>query len=115
MEHTIEKIRRRNLELLVKEFGTQSAVALACETSSSNLSHILISYKKKSGKIITMGSALARKIEAGCNKPTGWMDISHDEQPENELVQLYDRMTDDMRELLLSHARLIVKMRNEKS
>jgi len=113
MEHTIDNIRRRNLELLVEEFGTQSAVALNCQTSVSNLSHILIRYRKSNGKIVKMGATLARKIEAGCNKPVGWMDISHDDQPENELIQLYDKMTDDMRELLLSHARLIVKMRQE--
>lgn len=111
MEQTIDAIRRRNLQLLVAEFGTQSAVAQAAGTNDSTISHILISFQRSDGRVVKMGAELARRIEVGCGKPRGWMDVNHDDQPENELIQLYDQMDDNMRELLLNHARLIVKMK----
>jgi len=111
MELTVEEIRRRNLGLLIQEFKTQLNIAWSCKVSVAYLSHIHTQAKKKNGKIATMGSELARKLEKGLGKPTGWMDISHDN--ELEIVNLYNEMTDEMRDALLNQARLMIKLRKE--
>jgi len=113
MKSTIEEIRRRNLELLIEEFGSQAAVAYTCKTSVSYISQIISRFsRKRDGKIAELGTKFARVLETGCNKPLGWMDVSHEvDSEEIELVQLYDKMNDEMREVLLNHARLMVKMK----
>ena len=116
MDHTIHDIRRRNLELLIqdKQFGSQGAVAAASHIHKSYISQILTRFERN-GKTVELGSKLARKIEAGCGKPPGWMDTSHDDSEEdNELIVLYSRMTSEMRDILLRHARLMVKPKHPK-
>lgn len=111
MKLTIEEIRRHNLEILVAEFVTQAAVARAAKASRHNLSQILTKFENKRGKVSEIGSDLARRLEKGCGKPLGWMDVSHDATVENELIRLYNNMSVDMREVLLAHARLMVNQK----
>jgi hypothetical protein len=111
MKSTIEEIRRSNLEVLVAEFKSAAAVARAAGTSRHNLSQISTQFKNKNGKVAVMGSTLARQLEAGCGKPLGWMDVSHDEAEENELTELYEKMSEEMRAILLAHARLMINQK----
>ena len=75
---TIGEIRLANLEVLVQEHGTLEAVAALAGSSSVYLSQIRNGAPDQAtGRRRQMGSAMARRIEAGCNKPEGWMDAPH--------------------------------------
>ena len=75
----VAEIRRQNLELLVLEHGTLEAVAAAAETSAVYLSQIRNqTIDPKTSKPRQMGAAIARRLEIGATKPSGWMDTSHD-------------------------------------
>ncbi|SIR00489.1 S24 family peptidase [Pseudacidovorax sp. RU35E] len=79
---TVGTIRRENLELLVRERGTLEAVAEAAGSTSIYLSQVRNqAIDKASGKPREMGSAMARRLEGGCAKPEGWMDVDHDDAP----------------------------------
>lgn len=75
----VSDIRRENLEKIVKEMGTLEAVASIAKSSSIYLSQIRNgALDAKTGQPRGMGNDIARRIEAGAGKPTGWMDQQHD-------------------------------------
>lgn len=74
---TSKEIRTENLRALVKEFKTADAVAQRASTAPMYLSQILNSAKSSTGTARGVGDKLARKLEAGCGKPEGWMDADH--------------------------------------
>lgn len=114
--NTIEEIRRINLRLLIQENNpaTAKAIAKKCHTSPSYLSQILIRFKMASGKSREVGTELARKLEAGCKKPVGWMDVMHHENEiaanESEIVNLYLAMDNKMRSVLIQQAKMILQI-----
>ncbi|MGR9087303.1 MAG: LexA family protein [Gammaproteobacteria bacterium] len=69
---TINEIRRLNLMLLKKEFGTYANLAKLANTDPAYLSQILSTKTDRN-----MGDDLARSIEVACKKQTGWMDQDH--------------------------------------
>lgn len=71
---TVDDIRRENLEKLVKENGTQAALARRVGVSPNQLSQWL-----GKGTARNISSDSARMIEAACEKPHGWLDVRHDE------------------------------------
>jgi len=75
---TSKEIRLTNLKSLVTEFKTIEAVAQRADSPAVYLSQILNGVKSSTGRVRGVGDALARKLEAGCGKPTGWMDKNHD-------------------------------------
>lgn len=121
---TISQIRISNLRLLIEEVdainigadsaraGTAKAVALRCNTSASLLSQILTRNTRDNGKTKEIGTDLARKLEKGCGKPEGWMDVGHGviDPKEEELRTLFAAMNDELREGLLAQARLFSKI-----
>jgi phage repressor protein C with HTH and peptisase S24 domain len=75
---SIDEIRRENIALLEKEYGSLTALADALGKSDSQVSQ----WKKGStnsgtGKQRGMNATSARYIEQSTGKPTGWMDTSH--------------------------------------
>lgn len=75
---TTAEIRRQNLIALIEEFGTQDAVAALATTSQVYLSQLRTSAPdSKTGRPREIGARLARKLEQGCGKETGWMDVPH--------------------------------------
>jgi len=76
---TAKKIRLANLKKLILEKRTIRGIAEAAGTSPAYLSQVLNEAKSGSGTARGIGDVLARKIEAGCGKPVGWMDSRHDE------------------------------------
>jgi hypothetical protein len=110
---TIDEIRRRNLQLLIDESDERTTIALArkCKVSHTNLSQIKNQFApEQTGTPRMLGSKLARKLELGCGKPEGWMDISHADDRENELRDLYASMDETGRALLLQQAQMILKI-----
>jgi hypothetical protein len=75
---TSKELRLENLRALVAEFKTIDAVAQRASTAPVYLSQILNGAKSSTGTARGIGDALARKLEAGCGKETGWMDRPHD-------------------------------------
>jgi hypothetical protein len=71
----IADIRRRRLRLLIREYGSQKALADACRFESDNYISQLLKPKKP------FGEKVARKIEAGARKPEKWLDV--DEETDN--------------------------------
>lgn len=72
---TISEIRLDNLEILIAEKGTLEALATAAGSSSVYLSQIRNgATDQKTGKPRQMGNAIARRLEAACDRPKGWMD-----------------------------------------
>ena len=87
----IEDVRLHNLKLLVSEQRTLAAVADASETSPAYLSQILTRSRRASGQARNVGPQLARKLEHGCGKPDGWMDIFHS-CIDNDVTSLSQRL-----------------------
>ena len=72
MNMTNKYIRKDNLRALIIEFKSAAAVARMADTSASYISQVLSDKTNRE-----VGDDLARKLEAGCNKSIGWMDLSH--------------------------------------
>lgn len=69
-------IRHQNLKLLVEEFGTIAEVARNAGTSEKYLSQVLAKrVQRNSARGI--GDVVAAKLETGCKKAPGWIDIDH--------------------------------------
>lgn len=111
-----KEARLLNLKRLVAEYGSIVAVANASGTSEKYLGELINRTPSKSGKPRQMGDLTAEKIEVGCGKGRGWMDIDHNAtQPiggpalnstEAELLRLYRESTPNKRRALLAVARL---------
>ncbi|WP_245190644.1 S24 family peptidase [Kingella negevensis] len=81
---TIEETYRERLILLVKEFGSQQALAEIIDKSTSQISQWLTGAPdSKTGKPRSMKSDTAREIEAKVGKPRGWFD-----QPINPATEI---------------------------
>jgi len=99
---TIEEIRLANLAILVQEFGSQDAVARLADSSPVYLSQLINhTPDNKTGRPREMGPRLARKLEAGCNRPRGWMDEPHlplswRQQQLDNIHRVMDAMPDDL-------------------
>lgn len=75
---TVDQVRRDNLALLFKEFGSWKALADAVGVSESQLSQWANgSADSKTGKPRGMRPESCRRIEAATKKPPGWMDAEH--------------------------------------
>lgn len=74
---TTDENRLTNLQTLIREFGSIVAVAKRAETAPNYISQIINRTVSRTGKPRGVGNDLARKLEAGCNKPHGWMDQEH--------------------------------------
>lgn len=73
-----DEIRLDNLNLLVTEFGSIAEVARRSGTSEKYLWQLLNGVAfQKTGNKRNVGRVLARKLETGCGKPVGWMDVDH--------------------------------------
>ena len=71
----IDVTRRENLGRLIKEAGSQAALADVIGKAPAQISQWLnASLNSKTGKPRVMSNAIAREIEAKTNKPEGWMD-----------------------------------------
>lgn len=100
--HTIEEIRRINLQALLKKHGTLVALStqIGLTSRDSTLSQILNqSAASNSNKRKAMGSTLARKIETMLGIEVGWMDNlqssgdldhSHTDAHRGEAPQVHD-------------------------
>lgn len=78
---TVEQVRLERLRLLKEEFGSWAKLNELIELPArdSTLSQIANgSPNSKTKKPKTMGSDLARRLEASCKKEEGWMDTDPD-------------------------------------
>lgn len=86
---TIDEIRRKNLELLIREHGSLTAFAAAIERSDSQVSQwVNASVNSGTGNPRGMRSDSCRRIETMTHKPKGWMDAPHDEDASFRALQV---------------------------
>lgn len=74
---TAEEARLKNLIALVAECGSIVSLAEKAETAAPYISQIINRVPSRTGKPRDVGPELARKLETGCGKPVGWMDVDH--------------------------------------
>lgn len=75
---TIDETRLANLEALITEAGSIRRLAEASDTSEAYLGQIRNRLgDSRNARPRNVGDALARKLEAGADKPVGWMDVPH--------------------------------------
>jgi SOS-response transcriptional repressor LexA len=72
-----ERIRLKNLELLIVEAGSAAKLAGRAGTNSSYLSQVRRQMPTKKGTPRGIGDDLAVKLERGMGKYEGWMDEPH--------------------------------------
>jgi phage repressor protein C with HTH and peptisase S24 domain len=94
---SVEELRRINLDKLIQETPDKTIEQVA-EKAGCNATylrqvknqHIVTS----NGKPATMGKIVARRLEAGFGKFTGWMDVDHDnseDQTSNVIVDSFEK------------------------
>ena len=115
----VYEIRRRNLDVLIAEAESLKAIGDAIRRAKSGVDpsaaekdYANVLSQIKNGK--NMGAKMARDIESGMGKPTGWMDVAQfravDQTMEaKEAGQLAMNMSDEDREAWLKHGRLLVR------
>lgn len=120
---TIEDIRLGNLHTLIKDWGDQRqpansygavrAISKDSGVSEAYLSQIITRSKDANGKTREIGSKLARKLESGCDKPVGWMDVDNsvEKTDEKELLALFTLMDKDGQAALMEQAKFLTKTR----
>jgi len=79
-----EAARLSNLELLIAEAGSATALARLANTSDSYLSQIRNQFATAKGTPRGLGDSLAAKLEHAMGKPNGWMDEPHPTIPESD-------------------------------
>jgi hypothetical protein len=67
---TISEVRRRNIHMLVEEYGGQSGLSKATQKAPAYISQLV------SG-IRNLGEASCRSFETELGLPKGWFDIAH--------------------------------------
>lgn len=78
---TIDEIRRANLKILLQDRfeGSPSQIAMRLEASQSQISQLFSGYRN-------IGDSIARRLEAACGLPSGWMDQDHATSAEEEEI-----------------------------
>lgn len=95
----IKDIRLKNLKTVLERKGySQTELAMRCGLSPSLISQIMTRHRN-------MGSALARKLEAGLQLREGWFDSYHD------LLEIADITPRRTREHSTTYADLILTKR----
>ena len=67
---TIKDIRYGNLQIVVKELGSQQALADLLDKAHAQINQLV-------NKRRSVGNMIAREIEQKTGKPNGWMDTDH--------------------------------------
>lgn len=117
---TVEEIRRTRLAMLVKEIGSLADLSEKVHKSrrDSTLSQIMNgAIGSKTEKPKTMGSELARRLEAAFNKEPGWMDNDplltgelppgSEMEAETQILAIFRTLGPQAKKALLNSARTV--------
>ena len=97
MGETVYDIRRKRLQQLRQIFESYAAIARLADTSPAYLNQIANGHPdSRTKRPRTMGDEMARKLEAACGKPSGWMD--QDDGALSEEAATIARMFDQLPE-----------------
>lgn len=72
-----KQVRLNNLETLIAEAGSATALARLASTNSSYLSQVRHQTLTQRGTPRAIGDSLARKLESAMHKSHGWLDTPH--------------------------------------
>lgn len=116
---TIASTRRANLNLLLEEVGAGHGDAARLARLTGVKPPIISQLRRltyyPSGVERAMGDDIARKLETGMGKPTGWMDHPHAvtrDGDELELLQVLRLLTPEQKEHIASAAKLFARTNN---
>lgn len=70
MTDKIKNIRKENLKKLISNYGGQTALGSAIQTSPSYLNHVINGRRN-------LGDNMCRKIEVLLKLNTNWMNLEH--------------------------------------
>lgn len=78
---TITETRRANLDLLLRDHfaGSRAQLSLRLGMARTQVSQLFSKYRN-------IGDAVARRLEATCSLPVGWMDVEHPADADEEEV-----------------------------
>ncbi|MCY4358831.1 MAG: S24 family peptidase [Gammaproteobacteria bacterium] len=79
MMRKVSEIRLKNLETLIEEAGSATQLARVASTNGSYLSQLRHQFPAPNGNPRGIGNELAGKLERAMNKPSGWLDVLHEE------------------------------------
>jgi len=106
--------RRANLNLLLQEVGEGRGDAAELSritgVKAPTISQLRRATFYKNGVERTMGDDIARKLEKGMGKPTGWMDHPHEvtrDGDESDFLRSYRLLTLEQREQLTRLAEML--------
>jgi len=100
MKRRHKQVRLINLEVLVAEAGSASALARLTNTNESYISQIRNQLTTPKGTPRGVGDELAARLEQGMGKPIGWMDEPHQQISESTEAVRYNAGSDlDVRSL----------------
>jgi hypothetical protein len=112
----VAETRRANLNLLLQEVGAGRGDAAQLSRLTSVKAPTISQLRRptfyKNGVERTMGDDIARKLEKGMGKPTGWMDHPHEvtrDGDESEFLQTYRGLTAEQREHLAKLATMLAQ------
>lgn len=100
----IQHIRRKRLERLINEYGTQEKLGEVIGISTGYVNHMFTAYRP-----ITEKSA--RRIEKACNKPDGWMDTDPGDnlsEEWNSLLAIFREAPEEKRQLAIRMMRTLL-------
>jgi len=87
MKKEIQAIRLANFRQLIKEAGNISKLAHLCGYKKPVYFYQINAQKvKPNGQTMGIGNAMARKLEAGMNKPEGWLSQEHRNTPKTNFA-----------------------------
>lgn len=79
---SIQDIRRENFETLIQEAGSVAELARRSGyDKAAYLYQVRAQKVRPNGKPLQIGKRMAAKLEAGMNKPAGWMDSDDPNRP----------------------------------
>lgn len=78
MKKTVQENRFVNFETLIAEAGGVAKLARRCGYDKpAYLYQVRAKLVRPNGQTLTVGDRMAAKLEAGMDKPAGWMDFDH--------------------------------------
>lgn len=112
----VAAIRRANLNLLLQEVGEGRGDAAQLSRLTGVKAPTISQLRRPTfyvnGVERTMGDDIARKLEKGMGKPTGWMDHPHEvtrDSEESDFLQTYRMLTPDQRDQLARLADMLAQ------
>jgi hypothetical protein len=112
---TVDEIRRENLRILAREYGSVKSLAEKLERTEGQVSGWATGAKdSKTKKRRGINNDSARDIEEKAEKETGWLDNDHSRRPRlpehhAQLLAIFDQLCKEQQGALMERARVLLE------